>query len=248
MAKAALRPSFAVMSCKSFPPHGAAMVIGSGGGLGRAFVDALEASGAFARVFAFNRRSAPPIDVTDEASITTAMQRVADAGLPLRLVIVATGILHGANFKPEKSWRDLDPIAISHVLTVNTIGPAIVAKHALPLLPSSGKAVFAAVSAKVGSISDNRLGGWHSYRASKAALNQILKTLSLELARKKPEAVCLALHPGTVDTALSAPFSKKGLPLQAPAESVAKLLSVIDQSTPADNGAFLSYDGDMLPW
>ncbi len=236
------------MDLRSFPPGGAAVLFGAQGGLGGAFVEALETSGAFAAVFGFSRRGAPPVDVIDEATIAGAAQHVADSGLDVRLVIVATGVLHGADFAPEKSWRDLDPHAMGHVLAINTVGPALIAKHFLPLLPASGKSVFAALSAKVGGISDNHLGGWHSYRASKAALNQILKTLSIELGRKRRDAVCLALHPGTVDTGLSAPFSKKGLTLQSTREAAGKLLRVIDDAQAGQNGQFLNYDGEVLPW
>lgn len=232
---------------KSFPSGGIAVVFGASGGLGRAFVSRLRAEGAFAQVLAFSRSGAPPTDITDDAAVAAALDRAAEAG-PLRLIINACGFLHDARFSPEKSWRALDAAHMAQAFAVNAIGPALIFKHALPRLPREGKAVCVTLSAKVGSIGDNRLGGWHSYRASKAAQNQIVRTVSIELARTRPEAVVVALHPGTTDTALSAPFGKTGLTVRSPEESVVRLLSVIDGLSPLDNGAFLSHDGTPLPW
>ena len=170
----------------------AAAVVGATGGIGRALVAALAADGRYGVVHALSRSGEPApgaragtIDIGDEESIRAAASRVAE-GLPLRLVIVATGLLHGPDLMPEKSWRDLDPERLATAFRVNAIGPALVAKHLLPLLPRSGRSVFAALSARVGSIGDNRLGGWYGYRASKAALNQILRNAAIELARSKP--------------------------------------------------------------
>jgi NAD(P)-dependent dehydrogenase (short-subunit alcohol dehydrogenase family) len=138
---------------------------------------------------------------------------------------------------------------MARVFAVNTIGPALVAKHFLPLLPRRGRSAFAAISARVGSIGDNRLGGWHSYRASKAALNMLLRNFAIELARRAPDAVCIGLHPGTVDTALSAPFRSRVAPdrLFTPARSAGHLLRVIEQATVADNGHVLAWDGARIP-
>jgi NAD(P)-dependent dehydrogenase (short-subunit alcohol dehydrogenase family) len=130
----------------------------------------------------------------------------------------------------------------------NTIGPALVLKHFTPLLPREGRSVVAALSAKVGSIGDNHLGGWHSYRASKAALNQVIHTAAIELKRTRPQAICVALHPGTVDTKLSAPFSKAGLDVRPPEVAAADLLEVIEGLTPEDSGGFFDYAGWPLPW
>ena len=121
-------------------------------------------------------------------------------------------------------------------------------KHFLPLLPRAGKTVFATLSAKVGSIGDNRLGGWYSYRASKAALNQIVRTAAVELSRRQPEAICIALHPGTVQTRLSSPFSTTGLDVQSPDVAAGRLLTVIDRLRPGDSGGFFDYRGEQLPW
>jgi NAD(P)-dependent dehydrogenase (short-subunit alcohol dehydrogenase family) len=163
-------------------------------------------------------------------------------------VFDATGFLHGNGLSPEKALSAVTPDHLAHAFAVNTIGPALLMKHFLPLLPRQGKSVFASLSAKVGSIGDNQLGGWYSYRASKAALNQLVHTAAIELARRKPEAVCVALHPGTVDTGLSSDFAKSGLSVQQPADAAARLLSVIDRLTAADTGGFFDYRGDPLPW
>jgi NAD(P)-dependent dehydrogenase (short-subunit alcohol dehydrogenase family) len=144
----------------------------------------------------------------------------------------------------------LDAKALCEVFRINAVGPALIAKHFLPLLRMGHKTVFAALSARVGSISDNRLGGWASYRASKAALNMLLKTLAIEHARRWPDSVVVALHPGTVDTALSKPFSSR-LPTErlfAPSQAVGYLLGVIDDLTPAATGDFLAWDGTPIEY
>ncbi len=232
----------------SFPADGIAVVIGTSGGLGSAFVDLLAGNSTFAAVIGLGRSSTPPLDLGSEQTITEAACHVADMGADLRLVIDATGFLHGDGFAPEKSLRQLDPEHMAKAFAVNAIGPALLMKHFLPLLPRSGKSVFATLSAKVGSIGDNHLGGWHSYRASKAALNQFVRCAAIELARRQREAICVALHPGTVDTALSAPFGKSGLNLLAPPAAAASLLSVLDHLSPSDSGGFFSYGGQRLPW
>ena len=149
---------------------------------------------------------------------------------------------------PERSWRHLDPGALAHNFAINAIGPALLVKHFLPQLARREKAVFACLSARVGSIGDNRLGGWYGYRAAKAALNQILHTAAIELARSHPESVCIALHPGTVESALSSPFSRAGLDVQPPALAGARLLSVIDQLTAEQSGSFIDYKGAPIVW
>lgn len=194
--------------------HAVAVVVGAGGGIGGALLDRLRMDEAFARVIALGRHTAPPLDLLDDATIATVAAGIAAAG-ELRLVIDATGFLHDETRRPEKSWRELDPAALAHAFAVNAIGPALLMKHLLPLLPREGRAVFATLSARVGSIGDNRLGGWYGYRASKAALNQLVRTAAIELARKRPDALCVALHPGTVATGLSAP-----LPAPAAASSL----------------------------
>jgi NAD(P)-dependent dehydrogenase (short-subunit alcohol dehydrogenase family) len=233
---------------RAFPRGGLAIVVGSTGGIGAALVARLRADPAFARVIGFARATDPPLDLADESTIERAARTIDDAGLDLRLVLVATGYLHGAPGRPEKSWRDLDGRHLAHAFAVNALGPALVMKHLLPRLAPAGKAVFAVLSAKVGSIGDNRLGGWYGYRASKAALNQFVRTAAVELKRSRPEAACVALHPGTVDTTLSRPFGKSGLDVRSPDDAAARLLDVVRRIGPEASGGFLDYRGDPLPW
>lgn len=233
-----------------------AVVIGASGGIGGALVEALAARESIVSVTALSRRRARPgspkvtsghIDLLDEASVAGAAERCHDR--PPRLVICAAGVLHEGEVQPEKSLRDLDPARLARVLAVNTIGPALVLKHFAPLLPRKGRSVIALLSARVGSISDNRLGGWYGYRASKAALNQLVRTAAIELARARREALVVGLHPGTVDTALSAPFSGGVAPgkLFAPAFAAARLLEVFDGLSPGDSGRCFAWDGSEVP-
>ncbi|MGV8928698.1 MAG: SDR family NAD(P)-dependent oxidoreductase [Brevundimonas sp.] len=223
-----------------------AVVIGASGGIGAALSQALGASGRYAVVHALSR-SATGFDLDDEATIAEAAARVAEGPAPA-LVFVATGILHHG-FEPERSYRALDADHLVRDFRINAVGPALVAKHFLPLLPRDREAVFAALSARVGSIEDNRLGGWHSYRASKAALNMLLRNLAIEVARTHPQAVVAGLHPGTVDTALSAPFQRGVIPerLFTATHSAARMISVMDALTVADSGAVFDWDGRRLP-
>jgi NAD(P)-dependent dehydrogenase (short-subunit alcohol dehydrogenase family) len=219
------------------------VVIGATGGVGAAVADALEARGE--PVLRLSRRSTPPLDLLDEASIAAAAER---AGQGLRLVFDATGFLHDERFQPEKSLRQLDPAHLAHAYALNAIGPALLMKHFLPRLAREGRAVFATLSARVGSIGDNRMGGWHAYRASKAALNQLVRTAAVEAARTRPGQIVVALHPGTVATGLSAPFSKSGLEVQGPAQAAARLLEVLDRLTPAETGGFFDHKGEAIPY
>lgn len=223
-----------------------AVVIGASGGVGAAVVRRLEASGRYAVVHALSR-SGTGLDLEDEASIAGAAARAA-AGPAPGLVFVATGVLHHG-FEPERSWRALERDHLLRDFLVNTVGPALVAKHFLPLLARDRRAIFAALSARVGSISDNRLGGWHSYRASKAALNMLIRNLAVEMGRTHPQAVIAGLHPGTVDTALSAPFQKGVKPdrLFAADHSAERLLAVLDGLTPGDSGGVFAWDGTRVP-
>jgi NAD(P)-dependent dehydrogenase (short-subunit alcohol dehydrogenase family) len=240
------------MLFSSIPPGSLALVIGSTGGIGAALLAQLQASTPFARIVALSRTSEPAVDLLDQSSIERAAQHIAAlalaSGHALRLVIDATGTLSGNGYAPEKNWRQLDPAQMAHAFAINAIGPALLMKHFLPLLPKQGKAVFATLSAKVGSIGDNRLGGWYSYRASKAALNQLVHTAAIELRRSQPEAMCVALHPGTVATGLSAPFARTGLDVQLPAVAATRLLAVLDGLSAADSGGFFNHDGSALPW
>jgi NAD(P)-dependent dehydrogenase (short-subunit alcohol dehydrogenase family) len=235
-----------------------AAVIGATGGIGGALAAALEASPSVAGVARLARScdgspGASPavhLDLEDEASIEAAAASL-EAGLGrLHLVIVATGVLHdGESVQPEKTWRHLSPAPMERAFRINATGPALVAKHFLPLLAEDRKAVFAAISARIGSIEDNRLGGWYAYRASKAALNMILRTLSIELGRRNPSAICVGLHPGTVDTPLSAPFQRNvpNRQLLSPDVSARHLLGVIDGLGSADTGKLFAWDGEAIP-
>ena len=191
------------------------------------------------------RRTVPALDLLDEASIEAAAGSCGDG---LRLVIDATGFLHDGQFQPEKSWRQLDPVHLARSFAINATGPALLMKHFLPRLARDGRAVFATLSARVGSISDNRLGGWYAYRASKAALNQLVRTASVELARSRPEAVCVALHPGTVDTGLSGPFAKNGLDVVPAAEAATRLLAVIAGLGSERSGTLVDQNGITVPF
>lgn len=233
-------------------------VIGASGGIGSALCDSLASCESVATVHALARKPvsrssakvrATTIDIQNETSVEQAAARVASDG-KLDLVIVATGVLHRGTLQPEKSMSQIDANSLAEVHNTNTIGPILVAKHFLPLLAKDRRSVFAVLSARVGSISDNRLGGWISYRASKAALNMALKTLSIEHARRWPQSIVAALHPGTVDTGLSQPFSSRvpDKQLFTPDHAAGRLLSVVDQLRPEDTGGFFAWDGSPIPW
>jgi NAD(P)-dependent dehydrogenase (short-subunit alcohol dehydrogenase family) len=233
-------------SLASFPTGGTAVVIGATGGLGAALLDHLSRASYFEQVVGLSRSVENSIDITDENSVANVAERFANCDI--RLIIVASGLLLGQGIAPEKSWRDVGAAALAHSFAVNTIGPALIFKHFLPMLPRSGKAVCAVLSARVGSIEDNKLGGWYGYRAAKAALNQIMRTASVELARSRPEAICVALHPGTVATPLSSPFIKSGLEIQQPDAAASRLLTVIDGLKPTDTGGFFDHQGNAIPF
>jgi len=224
-----------------------AVVVGATGGIGAALVRRLEQSASFEQVIALSRRSSPCIDLLDEVQVAAAATYVASLGSP-RLIINAAGMLHDGALQPEKSWRQIDPVQMQKVFALNAIGPALLIKHFLPLLPRDGKAIFAALSARVGSIGDNHLGGWYSYRASKAALNQLLHTAAVELKRRQPQAICVALHPGTVDTQLTKPFARAGLDVQATDLAADRLLAVMDGLEIGDSGGFFDHHGKTVPW
>ena len=229
----------------SLPDQFHAVVIGASGTIGAAFVDLLSASPRCASVRGLHRHSTPRVDFADDASVAEAAQLLA-AGPRFHLVINAAGLLHTDQFMPEKRLADLTSLQMQATFQANTFGPALLLRHFVPLLDRE-RAIMAMLSAKVGSIGDNRLGGWFSYRASKAALNMLVKTAAIEVARGQKNSVLVALHPGTVNSRLSRPF--RGETIGRPAHQAASdMLGVLDALTPADSGSFRSYNGAQLPW
>ena len=218
-----------------------ALVIGASGGIGAAMAAALGQQGAEVTGLS---RSTDGLDVTDEASIARALSALEP---PYDLIFVATGALAPAGLGPEKSLRALDAAQLAQQFALNASGPILVLKHCLRLMPRDRRTVFAALSARVGSIGDNGLGGWYSYRASKAALNQLLHTAAIEVARSHRLAIVTALHPGTVDTGFGAEFHA-GRETVTPAAAAANLLAVIDRLTPAESGRFYDWQGEAIPW
>jgi NAD(P)-dependent dehydrogenase (short-subunit alcohol dehydrogenase family) len=224
-----------------------ALVIGATGGIGAALVAALQADPRYEQVLGLSRCSSPPVDLLDEGSIKAAADYVRDSGLMPSLILISTGLLHARDAGPEKSLAQLDPDWMMENFRINSIGPALIAKHFLPLSPRKEHIVFAALSARVGSISDNHLGGWHSYRASKAALNMVLRNIAIEWQRKNPQSIIVGLHPGTVDTALSAPFKgDQAAKRFTPAQSAARLLGVLDTLEAGQSGLTIAYDGSII--
>lgn len=231
---------------QSLPPGYRALVLGASGAIGGALTAQLRDDPRCAKVLALGRSSTPVMDFDAPATIAEAAHSLATQG-PWNLLLVATGMLQGPTGKPEKRLAELSAEHMAASFAINTIGPALTLAHFAPQLAHGERSVLAVLSAKVGSIGDNRLGGWYSYRASKAALNMVVKTAAIELARTHPQAVVAALHPGTVDSALSAPF--RGANIWRPACDAARdLLAVIDGLQPQDSGGFWAYDGQRLPW
>lgn len=237
------------------PSKGLDVVLGGQGGLGQALVDLL--SGRGEAVMALGRGSSPVLDYTQPSSVAACAEHVAQhlrhKGQTLTRLIVATGVLHGQlpdgrAYGPERSWQQIDPDALAHVMQVNAIGPALVMRHFLPLLPRQGRVVAAFLSARVGSIGDNALGGWYAYRASKSALNQLVRTAAIELSRRNREALCVALHPGTVDTTLSQPFARQSLNVRPPEVAAHELLAVLDGLPAGSSGQFFDQHGRAVPW
>lgn len=233
-----------------------AAVFGASGGIGAALCAGLAAAGCEV-IYAGSRSGNAPsggairpfaFDLVDEASIAAVAAAMRDD--PPQWVIAATGVLTLSDGSgPERSYRRLDAGTMAQVFALNTIGPALIAKHMLGIMPRGAPFTFAALSARVGSIGDNRLGGWHSYRASKAALNMLLRNFAIEMARTHPDSVIVGLHPGTVDSALSAPF-QSGLPegqLTGPDVAAANLLGVLGRLTPAQSGRVFDFRGDEIP-
>lgn len=252
----------------SFDRPVTALVVGASRGIGLGFVRHLLGNDRVTRVFAAGRNpdTAPELrrladehgdrlrllamDVTDEASVQAA-GRIMVNGQRLDLLINCAGVLHdGDSLSPERRLADIDPRNLLRSFEVHALGPALVAKHFSPRFDRKARAVFASLSARVGSIGDNRLGGWYSYRASKSAHNMIIKNLSIELRRKHRGLICVALHPGTVDTHLSRPF-QEGVSdgrLFSVDRAVNQLMTVIDELDTNSNGCFYAWDGQEIPW
>lgn len=234
------------------------IIIGASGGIGQALIKELASAPQIDHIFALSRQeqdfSVPKItskifDFTNEDNIRNVASNLQQTG-KFDLIILATGFLHDKGVVPEKSMRSMSLKNFQANFSANTFGPALTAKYFLPLMAKDKKTVFATLSARVGSISDNHLGGWYAYRASKAALNMITKTLAIEYARRSKDCIIIGLHPGTVDTALSKPF-QGNVPenkLFSPEESAQKLLYVIDQVMPTDSGYCLDWAGKTIPF
>ncbi|HEY9888563.1 MAG TPA: SDR family NAD(P)-dependent oxidoreductase [Candidatus Obscuribacterales bacterium] len=246
--------------------QGTALIVGASQGIGLGFVQHLLGDRRLERIFATYRdphragellslQTHPqlhclPLDATQETAIAAVAAHIQAQTTALDLVINCVGVLHSDDLQPEKSLRQIDADRLLHYFQVNSIPSVLLAKHLQPLLKASDRSVFATLSAKIGSISDNQLGGWYGYRASKAALNMFLKTIAIEYSRKNPHTIVVALHPGTTNTRLSAPFQRNVPPEKLfPVErTVSQLLTVIDGLTEADNGSFFSWDGHPIPW
>lgn len=234
------------MSLESLPHGYRAVVAGSSGGIGRAVYELLVADPACGEAIGLSRAGTPSIDIEDEFSIENASADIAENGA-VHLFFDATGILHERELQPEKTLGALNSKNLEKLFAVNATGPALLIKHFHTLMPRGERSIFATVSARVGSITDNHLGGWYGYRASKAALNMFVKSAAIEIARKRPQALCVALHPGTVETRLSDPFAA-ARDRYTPRESATAMLSVLNRLGPENTGGFYAYDGTDIPW
>ncbi len=226
-----------------------AIIIGGTGSIGNAIGDEINALG-FNEVIKIGTKTSPPIDFNDENTIIKAVEFIKEKNKPISLLFDATGILHDKNnnFMPEKTLKNINIEFAKKNFLINAIGPSLLIKHFAPLLDNENKSVFATLSAKVGSISDNGYGGWYSYRASKAALNQLIKTASIEMKVKNKQSIFIALHPGTVKSSLSEPFQKSNLKIQEPKESAKNLIKIINEINQSMSGKFFNWDGSELPW
>jgi NAD(P)-dependent dehydrogenase (short-subunit alcohol dehydrogenase family) len=245
-----------------------ALIVGASQGIGLGFVRLLLQTAPRTHIFATyrtpdtttelltlaqqhrDRLTCIPLDITQEADIVAAIDKISALTRKLHLAINCVGILHDGTLQPEKSLRQINPENLLHYFQINSIGTVLLAKHLLPLLNHRDRNIFASISAKVGSIGDNQLGGWYGYRASKAALNMFIKTISIEYSRKSPHTIVLALHPGTTDTRLSQPFQRNVPPekLFPVNRTVTQLFNVLEQCTLSDSGRFFAWDGSEIPW
>lgn len=246
------------MSLDSFGKNLSVAIVGASGGLGRAFVTQLDRHPSVSKIVALSRSTpvfthdsveTQSLNLNSPDSIDEAIAFAQDRA-PFDLVVIASGLLHSSSVQPERSHRQLSHAAMSEVFEVNTTGPALLISGFMPLMRRDRKSVIAAISARVGSLGDNRLGGWVSYRASKAALNMVVRTFAIEQARTKPQCVIVALQPGTVDTPLSAPFTAgmSADKLLTADDSARHMLNVIDGLQPSDTGGFFAWDGAAVPY
>ena len=242
-----------------------ALIIGGGRGIGLGFVHSFLASDEIGRVYATYRRleSATELlkitdprlcclqmDITDEAQIAAVVQKIQTERTALQYLINSVGVLHEGEMQPEKSLRHINAEQLLRYFQVNSIGAMLLFKQVQPLLKHGDRSILATISAKVGSIGDNQIGGWYGYRASKTALNMFIRTTAIEYKRTCPQAILVALHPGTTDTRLSLPFQRNVPPekLFSVDRTVAQLLTVMDGLAPSDSGEFFSWDGSKIPW
>ena len=222
-----------------------ALIIGASGGIGSAMAAALRNDPQCAHVIALSRK-ANRVDLTKEDSVAAAARNIAP-GDGFDLIVNAAGVLAIDGDGPEKAFKDVDAAVMARVFAVNAVGAALAFKYFMPLLKRGGKSVFATLSARVGSIGDNRLGGWMSYRASKAALNQIVRCAAIEEARRNSNSIVVALHPGTIETPLTQKYAR-GRYTASREEAARNLLSVLSSLTPEQTGGFFDYAGEEIPW
>ena len=222
-----------------------ALVIGASGAIGQAWVQQLRADARCAQVTEVSRSGPVALDLADDSSIDRLAQTLTNTG-PLHLVVDATGVLTLNGVGPEKRLEDLQAAQLQQIMAVNAIGPVLLLRHLWPLMATAERTIWAKLSARVGSIQDNHKGGWYAYRASKAALNQLLQTAAIELHRRRPELVVAALQPGTVRSALSQPFV--GEHALDPETAVRRLMSVIDNLSVTGRAHFVDHQGQTIPW
>ena len=235
-------------------------IIGASGAIGAALIAALLQRSGTQAIYAFSRTRITItdtriqhciLDITEESSIQAAARFVQQHTPMLDAVLITTGLLHRQpELMPEKALKELNAAHMLELYHTNAVAPALIAKHFLPLLPRKERSVFMALAARVGSIGDNRTGGWHSYRAAKAALVMLLKNIAIEMARTHPELIVCALHPGTVDSGLSSPFQKHVAPgqLHTPEQTAIYLLEVLANLTPAHSGQHIDWQGKQIDW
>lgn len=244
------------------------LIVGASQGIGLGFVQKFLQDDRIAKIYASYRQresaselitlesenaeklTCLQIDITDESQISEAAQKIRSEVNKLNFVINCVGLLHDETIQPEKSLRQINPDNLLRYFQVNSIGSVLLAKHLLPLFRHQERSIFASISAKVGSIGDNQLGGWYGYRASKTALNMLMRTAAIEYKRSCPKALIVTLHPGTTDTRLSRPFQGNvaAEKLFSVERTVTQLLTVIEQLQEGDSGQFFSWDGSRLPW